>query len=173
MGCPTHLGCTKAMTAFMGFRLLLADPQSSSARWPPCTQDRACARNSQKHGFSCATNHHQSALASLPVRPRVAARFQGRASPLGWPPSWRSLLPAKLRCDVPELLSRPIADGCGCVSRRDSAANGHRYNGLSKMSLRVQSNTIHSRVYQEDGFKFPIWDCLCNRAGTAVPASAA
>ncbi|WDS35886.1 hypothetical protein [Pseudoxanthomonas sp.] len=53
------------------------------------------------------------------------------------------------------------------------AANEHLNVCVSKMTMRGESNTVHTRVYQEDGFIFPIWDCLGNRDATTVPAIAA
>jgi hypothetical protein len=53
------------------------------------------------------------------------------------------------------------------------AANEHINVCVLKMTMRGESNTVHTRVYQEDGFRFPIWDCLGSRNATPVPATAA
>jgi hypothetical protein len=42
-----------------------------------------------------------------------------------------------------------------------------------KMTMQGESNTVHARVYQEDGFRFSIWDCLGSQVPDAVPTPAA
>lgn len=144
-----------ANVAIVVFRLL------SQARNPPARDSPPVRKTGRVHATLKSTDFYvrptndQSALAYLPVRPQVTGGMsQRRVSPLDWPPPWRSLLSAKLRCDVPELLYRPIADGCRCVSHRVPTANEHIEICMLKMTMHGESSTVHTAFIRKMDSEF-------------------